>query len=1244
MARLTITADTLRRLFAYSGNVCAMPDCTHRLINEKGKFIGQVCHIEAANKGGERYNPTQNDEERRHFDNLMLLCYAHHVETNEINEFPVEKLRAMKACHEEKFAAQPYQLPEAFVTGIFNDIQQALDKLITVSNDINEKASQILQILEAKLVKPAIDEEKIYIGQLESIRRLKKDLQHRSALKMLEEYRQHNWSRLSPENKYRVLANIGLTHLDLQEKEEACEAFSQIKDTGWETEDAVSLQLIGLSLLHDKPQFELYFKKAMGLNPENINAWVAFLLLNGDTCNVDELASQLPANLLEKQEILFNLGEIALRQSLKEAGIAYLKKAEAKLSGEPAFTADIRSAIASKILAEIITPFKFLYKQFSDSEISYLSEANSLFTESWDLIKGTEFASSRWHVVMNRGITFKLLNKPEPALLDLAAAYEISGNIIAFKNLAVTYIQLGRPLPALELCDKLHSKQDLPAVDRQEIDLIRAKALCGVGRVNEGITLLITLLPVSVRDFKLQVILTIINIYIDLNEPSGALTYSKMLKEEYPDDIHTHMAAGHLAWKMEDDAGALEAYNLAHSCVDDNTPPYIVYDLADSFLQLKEYDKASGLFKKVVDESIFNPAAKGLVYSCYQAGDISTALRLSEAYFKEHPADPLLAEIIIKIYQEINDYRKALEVAESFVLVAPKKYRDIFYLKLAELYFKQRDWQKLGEVCDAILQPLGFSPDDSFNLAAFLIRAGNVSKALAIAYEVRYKNIGDPRLHGRYMDIMHRADKKFPFEMFPEKVSTECAVVLKKHGNPEWTVLITADNMEGEHILKPTDTFSGLLLGKSKGARVVQEKKFGIKQAYTIVNIMHKYVFAAHETTKLFERKFAGAEGFEVLQSKPGEPGDPVEELVKNIAINRRQADEKLFGFYNGQIMTLGSMASMSRQNIVRYWLSMTRHPDVHIFNYTANEQAQIEKIVANGPLVVDITALLTAFYVYPENNFIEKLQARVIIAQSVVDELYEYYDEIAGFEEEGQVSLGYMEGHLASYVTESSDIKGSMVIIEKILNWCRNNATIESPRQNLLFSRSTREEFTRVLGHSSHDTTWLAKEHQSVVLSDDGNFKKFLTAEHRVWAFSTYQMSVRLLGLKKISLDEQRELSARLIQANYIFIPVSGNLLWKIFTDAGFKVQKPFTTAVKGLQIMLPLYAANTVVFFAKELSLNLNLPETKEQILLFVLSELSRHAEYAKIKTMIPSLTEIHFKVLQKQAMEFMGLFSNF
>lgn len=75
------------------------------MMNEQGQFIGQVCHIEAAEKGGERFKLKMTNEQRRSAPNLMLMCYEHHTVTNDVKKYSVSKLRKMKSEHERRFSA-----------------------------------------------------------------------------------------------------------------------------------------------------------------------------------------------------------------------------------------------------------------------------------------------------------------------------------------------------------------------------------------------------------------------------------------------------------------------------------------------------------------------------------------------------------------------------------------------------------------------------------------------------------------------------------------------------------------------------------------------------------------------------------------------------------------------------------------------------------------------------------------------------------------------------------------------------------------------------------------------------------------------------------------------------------------------------------------------------------------------------------------------------------------------------------
>ncbi len=100
--RLNPTWKTRRQLFLLSMNQCAFPGCTQNIIDDTGQYIGEICHIEAANSDGERFNPNQTNEDRRHISNLVLMCPTHHKVTNNVEVYSVEKMRQIKREHESK--------------------------------------------------------------------------------------------------------------------------------------------------------------------------------------------------------------------------------------------------------------------------------------------------------------------------------------------------------------------------------------------------------------------------------------------------------------------------------------------------------------------------------------------------------------------------------------------------------------------------------------------------------------------------------------------------------------------------------------------------------------------------------------------------------------------------------------------------------------------------------------------------------------------------------------------------------------------------------------------------------------------------------------------------------------------------------------------------------------------------------------------------------------------------------------
>jgi hypothetical protein len=99
------------------------------MVDADGDFVGEVCHIEAAEPGGERFNASMTPQQRRAASNLILLCSNHHRKTNNVAKFPVAVLKEMKQRHEARFASIAEKMARSLSDATDNEVAQGVKSL-----------------------------------------------------------------------------------------------------------------------------------------------------------------------------------------------------------------------------------------------------------------------------------------------------------------------------------------------------------------------------------------------------------------------------------------------------------------------------------------------------------------------------------------------------------------------------------------------------------------------------------------------------------------------------------------------------------------------------------------------------------------------------------------------------------------------------------------------------------------------------------------------------------------------------------------------------------------------------------------------------------------------------------------------------------------------------------------------------------------------------------------------------------
>jgi len=141
------SVPTEKRLFAVSGNRCAFRRCRQPLVVEStGKVTPRICHIKGNKPTSKRYDPSQTEDERQGFDNLILTCPIHHdvIDADDVT-FTVAALRTLKSEHEAKYRDQSppgTRAEELFLANVVVDVS---DGSIILS--ANQSVGQIAHII-----------------------------------------------------------------------------------------------------------------------------------------------------------------------------------------------------------------------------------------------------------------------------------------------------------------------------------------------------------------------------------------------------------------------------------------------------------------------------------------------------------------------------------------------------------------------------------------------------------------------------------------------------------------------------------------------------------------------------------------------------------------------------------------------------------------------------------------------------------------------------------------------------------------------------------------------------------------------------------------------------------------------------------------------------------------------------------------------------------------------------------------
>ena len=1247
--RLAPTKDTLRSLFAKSGNQCAFPGCVHLLIDEDENFVGQVCHIEDALEGC-RYNPEMSNEERRSVENLVLFCYRHHVKTNDERQFPVPKLKEIKQAHEKQFSTE-FQVSDGILSRIFYDLQNIITKLEGVQSDTSsiismlvQQSDQISRLSTFNSGQEEIGPKSDFSERLKPIIKMRKSNHQKVALSLLEDIKAREYQSLSDEEKFQLQINIGICHLELGQPQQGAKFLISGESLTPNTEHSLGYAALGFAIMGNTNESESLLRRCLEMNSRNIDALVALSIVGRDKLSYKELLDQIPLDLHDHQTICYSIGVFARKANDYSKAIHWFQKSVDNASYG---SDDLKANLATTILISVFDPAQILTGYVDHDTRNKIKYCIELFNDSWANLKEGDLQKSRTSYLINRGIAKKIIGDKEGAYEDINLATNIHDDFFNRRHLVIASLETGRIDLAIERLQELRKMPLLDAADGSQMAMLTAEAFSRKKMFSEALDVLnMALNEAEDKQFIGDLRRAKAGVLINGNDLQGALEISLENCQREPNILRNHIAVATIYEKLQDNASAIKQLKSAMNLISMDTSAEDFLDFTEQLNTLGEYNEVIKLLEPRSEDGKFTSINRNLLEAYFQAGEFRKALELSNTIAENHSPIALITEVQSEIYETIGDLSQAIAVCERYLDIYPDDAH--VSIRLASVFHRKKDFVKLKEVLNNLKVTYELPFELLYRVAAFHQVIGENRKGLEIAYQTRKNYSGNGDAHAQYVQFVLFFKKEPKADII--SVENNCTVKLKDSTGSTFSFSIVNDQSQlaGEEIHK-SSYLAQLFLGKKVGEKVKIQKGTLEGTELEIDEILDKYSFASQQSIEALSTRFIDTEGFWAVKLEDSsDPKNRFQQIFESVD-QRDELNMKINGLYRENGLTIGICASLAGVSPIKYWSTVVSDKRLGILSegagYSTTHPALIEELSGGRGLVLDLISILS-FASIEELSLFERISNHKVVGVAVIDEFEDIIADLEGPSSEGFFSIEKVDGHYVKNEFSKERLNKLKQFYKDIVGWIKGNCEIVPCTEALSMNASTKSELDSHFGKSFIDSILICKELNYVYLSDEVQLRDFAFQEFEVEGISSFSLLRHLQDQEQIKRKDKDTCVSKLINLGYKNLLVNSNVLINCAENAEFKPTHPFSRAVESLDssVCTENSAIRVAVDFFYQLFAMINLPQIRigliTPILIALFKGRNRESVYRKMITLI----DHRFRVIQKQKDELLLIIDDF
>jgi len=1188
--RLSPTKDSLNRLFAVSGNVCAFPGCDHPVFDEDFELVAQVCHIESAMPGGERFNKKSNNEARRKQENLMVMCLRHHVKTNNVLAYPTKKLREMKRDHEAQFLEKSKQIPipPMAIDKAYDEIKRISEEILITVKGTDSKVDYLIaqneRLAAYVTTNIPVADNSPFKSEIDTIVSLRDNFNQQNAIDLFEKFREKNWDKLSPNEKFRTLANLGICYMETNRDKAAADLFIDALTYEPELLKAQSLASLGYTMKGDIINSELMIEKTLRADPQNVDAYQAMIhMLSIKGLSFEEIVPRIPESIRQQQEIAYALAFVARERGLLNDALTWLQIALENAQGQKA---DLTAGIAN-ILLETINGESFVLNGTIDQPSK--NKANLViqyYDEAWNAISASSLRPSRSWWLVNRAVAKKFLGDRKAAYEDILEAWELNGDFWTSRHLAVAALEYGQKVKMWEALDKMGVTAVNEDEKRQTL-LFIAEIDVAEGRREKGIAALEALLEDGLEEKATDYVRNkLVELYSTGGKIETAEALIDQLVKDRPEEVRTYLTQAQFLIFIGRKDEAKKSMEKARTLVNAATPAPEIHELAELFQSFNEAKQVAELIEMIADVKVYSRITRQLLMAYYEAGENSKLIKACEDLLAAYGPIDMVTELLSWAYEGLDDFENAIAVLTDYLAKYPDD--QLIQSRLAFIYYRQRDREKLKALLstvDHIDQTLPL--EVQFKLARMFDYIQDHERFVKFAYEVRRNFYEEARAHDAFLSLSVETRQEESETKAPVTVTLNSAVSVSVN---ETNITYIIEDKEplfasrGE--LSPDSPIGSALLGKSVGD-VFTADRDGQSQEFKVLHVAEKFSYAFSESIQLLTTKFAAEAKTKKINLVQKADGQLDLEAFFAPLKREQNADQYIESVYKEQKMPIGVASSFKKISPIRSWAHYMASPDLGIFTTGPYPELVIaEKLIKAGKsLVLDILAITTLSSLNALDD-ISLLTNEKIVTRSTLEELNDLIREQESSSHTGTFTVGIIDGQYVKQVLSPETVQAQIEHLQQLADWVKANCTVVPTTAALKLNALEKQDLDGKLGKSFIDSILTAREMGCILYAEEMPLRGYAYVNYQVNGCATFIILRVLKELKLIDAARYHEKTLHLVSMNYKFIPADADILYLAAIKSKFELAFPLNVALEGLIAPMMLSGYETfeaVKFFYK-------------------------------------------------------------